>query len=119
MKLRDDQLIRAIRLPRRRHELQRFVKVGPRRQQAIAKVGLVLARSAEGWRVVTSSVAPTVCRCPALEELSEGGRDFSSADDLLPAIRKDVAPIDDMRSTALYRERVLSRVLFHALKDDP
>ncbi|MCP4654895.1 MAG: hypothetical protein GY856_05685, partial [bacterium] len=41
----------------------------------------------------------------------------SSPEDLLPAIRRDVSPIDDIRSTAAYRERVLGRVLYHALRE--
>src|SRR6267142_2165439 len=36
---RPDQLISAIRIPRRPHDHQSFHKVGPRRVQAIAKVG--------------------------------------------------------------------------------
>jgi xanthine dehydrogenase iron-sulfur cluster and FAD-binding subunit A len=36
---------------------------------------------------------------------------------LLPAIEQDVTPIDDIRSTAEYRKRVMARVLFYALPD--
>jgi xanthine dehydrogenase iron-sulfur cluster and FAD-binding subunit A len=38
-------------------------------------------------------------------------------DDLLPAIRRDVSPIDDIRSTARYRERVLARLLYFDLRE--
>lgn len=119
MKLRDDQLIRAIRLPRRSYDFERFVKVGPRRQQAIAKVGVAISRSEDGWRVVASSVAPTVRRCAEIEKQLAKSTELDSPDDLLPPVRRDIAPIDDIRSNAAYRERVFSNILFHALKEKP
>jgi CO/xanthine dehydrogenase FAD-binding subunit len=112
---RDDELIVAIRIPRRPHSLERFVKVGPRRAQAIAKVGLAVARSVSGWRVVAASVAPTVRRCPSVERLLDDGVAPRHSGDLEAALRSDVAPIDDLRSTAAYRARVLARVLFDAV----
>lgn len=115
---REDELVVAIRLPRRAYTLQRFVKVGPRRAQAIAKVGLAVARSAAGWRVVAASVAPTVRRCPTVERLLEKGPRPRAPEDLDAALRADVSPIDDLRSTAGYRSRVLARVLFDAVRDD-
>jgi len=119
MRRRPDQLITAIRIPRRPYSFALFEKVGSRRAQAITKVGVVIARSEAGWRVVAISMAPTVCRCPALEALLAAGTEISGPDDLLPAIRSDVSPIDDIRSTARYRERVLARVLYHALHPVP
>jgi CO/xanthine dehydrogenase FAD-binding subunit len=62
-------------------------------------------------------MAPFVCRCPSIERLLEDGRPVSSPDDLLPAIREDVSPIDDIRSTAEYRERVMARLLYYDLLD--
>lgn len=116
MRLQSHQLITAIRLPRRPYDFERFVKVGSRRAQAIAKTGVALTHSPEGWRVVVSSMAPTVRRCPALEALLGEGHPVSGPDDLLPAIREDLAPIDDLRSTAAYREKALARVLYFDLK---
>ena len=114
MDLEPDELITGIRVPRRKRPVQTFVKVGSRRAQAIAKVGLAIARSDEGWRCVAASVAPTVRRCFAIEARLEEGWKPGTPDDLLPAIRSDVAPIDDLRSTAAYREGTMARVLFHA-----
>lgn len=116
MRLRAHQLIRAIRLPRQAYDFQRFVKVGGRNAQAITKIGVALTRSEERWRVVVNSMAPTVRRCPALEAILEEARPVSCPEDLLSAIREDLAPIDDMRSTAAYRERTLARVLYFDLK---
>lgn len=112
-----DQLVVSIRMPRRAYTVQQFHKVGSRRAQAIAKVGLALTCSAAGWRVVVASMAPTVRRCPALEHLLTSGAEIRAPDDLLPAIARDLSPIDDIRSTADYRRRVLARVLFAALRE--
>lgn len=117
MKRRPDQLVVGIRIPRRRYAYQVFEKVGARRAQAIAKVGLAVTRSGAGWRVVAASVAPTIRRCPAVEQLLETGAAPEAPDDLLPAIAQDVAPIDDIRSSAHYRTRVMARVLYHDLRD--
>jgi len=117
MKLRPDQLIRSIRLPLRAYDVQAFEKVGARRAQAITKVGVAVVHSEAGWRVVAISMAPVTCRCPALEELLGAGRAVGSPEDLLDALRQDVAPIDDIRSTAAYRERTMARVLYWALRD--
>lgn len=117
MQRRPDQLVVAIRIPRRRYAFQAFEKVGSRRAQAIAKVGLAITHSAAGWRVVAASVAPTIRRCLAVERLLETGAAPRSPDDLLPAVAEDAAPIDDIRSSASYRTQVMARVLFHDLRE--
>jgi CO/xanthine dehydrogenase FAD-binding subunit len=112
---RPDQLIRAVRLPRQRRSFEHFEKVGSRSAQAIAKVGVAVVSSTSGWRVVASSMGPCVCRCPQLEALLEAETPIGRPEDLLPALRSDVSPIDDLRSTAEYREAVMARVLFFGL----
>lgn len=116
MRRRPDQLVTEIHVPRRTHDYEVFEKVGSRKAQAIAKVGLAVARSEAGWRVVAASMAPTVRRCRAVERLLEEETPVSGPEDLLPAIREDVSPIDDLRSTARYRETVMARVLYHDLR---
>ncbi len=116
MRRRTDQLVVAIRMPRRAHDVEIFEKVGARRAQAISKIGLAITHSQDGWRIVASAVAPTILRCKAIETLLEEGSPVRSPDDLMAAIAKDVSPIDDIRSSRLYRERVLARILYHDLK---
>jgi CO/xanthine dehydrogenase FAD-binding subunit len=118
MRRRPDQLVTAIRIPRRRYDFQWFEKVGTRAAQAIAKVGVAVTRRGDEWRVVANSVAPTVCRCPALETFLGSRRAATGPEDLLPALRRDVSPIDDIRSTARYREQVLARLLYFGLRDE-
>lgn len=117
MRRRSDQLVVAIRIPRRPYDCQVFEKVGPRRAQAIAKVGVAVTHSSAGWRVVAASMAPTVRRCRAVEAMLEAETRVTSPEDFLPAIERDVQPIDDLRSSAEYRKRVMARVLYYDLRE--
>lgn len=117
MRRRPDQLVTAIRVPRATRDVQAFEKVGTRRAQAIAKVGLAVTRGPAGWRVVAWSVAPTVRRCRAVERLLTERTPLGGPGDLLGALDQDVTPIDDVRSTAAYRRLTLARVLYHTLRD--
>lgn len=112
---RPDQLIVAIRVPRRARELEWFHKVGARAAQAITKVGVAVVRDTRGWRVVANSVAPVVCRCHAMEQALDDGRTFHHPSEIRQLLEKNTAPIDDIRSTAEYRANVLSRLLYYWL----
>lgn len=112
-----DQLVTEIRIPRRSYRFHRFQKVGPRRALAITKVGVAVTCDGDDWRVVANSVAPTVCRCPAIERRLSAGA-LNGPEDLLGPIRDDVSPIDDIRSTARYREAVLAKLIYHAVRDE-
>lgn len=117
MKRTPDQLITAIRVPRRKHDFQVFEKVGSRKAQAITKVGLAIVHSPDGgWRVVANSVAETIRRCRAVEHMLEQKAPVKSPADFYPAIDRDVKPIDDIRSTAGYRRSVMARLLYHDLR---
>ena len=116
MRKRPEQLIELIRVPRRAYAVSVFEKVGARRAQAITKVGAAIARSDAGWRVVVNSVGPTVRRCRAVEKMLEDGVKVDGPEGFAGALAGDVAAIDDIRSTARYRERVLGRVLYFALR---
>jgi CO/xanthine dehydrogenase FAD-binding subunit len=116
MRRTPEQLVTAIRLPRRSYAYQRFEKVGPRRAQAITKVGLAVTCRDGEWRVVANSVAPTVRRCRSVERLLADRGPVRAPEDFLPALREDVSPIDDVRSTAEYRLRVLARLLYFDLR---
>jgi len=117
MRKRPDQLIESIRIPLRTYTTSIFEKVGARRAQAITKVGAAITRSEAGWRVVANSVAPTIRRCRNVEQLLESNAPIKNPTDLAPALAKDIAPIDDIRSTAKYRAQVLARVIFFALRE--
>ncbi|MFO0860273.1 MAG: FAD binding domain-containing protein [Phycisphaerales bacterium] len=114
-----DELIVSIEIPLVACDFAVFHKVGARKAQAITKVGLAITRLASGsqrWRVVASSVAATIKRCPTVEALLNTGTPLKAPADLAAAFAADVAPIDDIRSTADYRRTVLARLLFHSLQ---
>lgn len=134
MNLRPDELIARIRFsrgPQSAHVAASFRpadsapdgwrhyyrKVGTRKAQAISKVcfaGVVKfdAGRIREVRIALGSVAPTAVRCAKTETLLRG-------EQLTPALLKraqdeiarEIAPIDDFRSTARYRSRVAQNLL--------
>jgi CO/xanthine dehydrogenase FAD-binding subunit len=118
MDLAPDELIRAIRLPRGRSTwVQRYRKVGTRGAQAISKICFAAAVDVQDGlvrdvRIALGSVAPTVVRARRCERALAGKViGPKSIEAARAAIAKDVAPIDDMRSTAAYRTRVAKNLL--------
>ena len=118
MDLAPDELIRCIHLPRDRSGwIQTYRKIGTRRAQAISKVCFAGAAHVDGAtirdaRIAYGSLAPTVVRCRGAESVLRG----QMIDDALPAraaavLGEDIAPIDDIRSTAAYRLRVAQNLL--------
>lgn len=118
MDLASNELIRSIRLPRGRLFRHFYRKVGTRRAQAISKVSLagVLTVAAGGTvddvRIALGSVAPTVARARQAEAAVRGRRiDAGAIASAREALAREIAPIDDIRSTARYRLRVATNLL--------
>lgn len=117
--MRADELIARVRLRRPRAGARHFYrKVGTRRAQAISKVCFAaLAEAGDGGvineaRIALGSVAPTVVRCRETEASLRGRvADGESLKEAVSALARDVAPIDDVRSTARYRVRVAQNLL--------
>ena len=122
---RDDELLIRVRIPLGRDRQVRFQKIGTRRAQAISKVVIALAWRAvtdgDPWtdvRVALGSVAATTVRAPVTEAALEGARPTrETADAAAAALVAEVAPIDDVRSTAEYRRTVAGRVLHRLIRD--
>ena len=86
---------------------QWYRKVGTRAAQAIAKV-VMAGVAGRTPRVALGSVAPTVVRALKTEEvLASGG----SLDEAQRVLSLEIAPVDDLRSTAEYRRRVAANLL--------
>jgi xanthine dehydrogenase small subunit len=138
---RPDELIVAFEIPMV-HGRQWFRKVGTRAAQAISKVviaGVVPStfrdsqsrpeprRAATGsaWtrstssgqadgavRIALGSVAPTVVRAMRTEAALAAG---ASVEEAQRTLVEEIAPIDDIRSTASYRRRVAANLLARML----
>lgn len=116
--LRDDELIARIRMPLFSAGWKHYYrKVGTRRAQAISKVCFAGAASMDSGRIreariALGSVAPTVFRAVETERILQG-ESFSPA--LLRAAQEtlagEIAPIDDIRSTARYRRTITGNLL--------
>ena len=103
---RPDELIVAFEIPAIRGR-QCFRKVGTRAAQAISKV-VVAAVVGDRPRIALGSVAPTVIRATRTEAALAAGASIEDAQQTLIA---EIAPIDDIRSTAEYRRRVAANLL--------
>jgi CO/xanthine dehydrogenase FAD-binding subunit len=104
-----EELIARIRVPRPRGpRVELYRKVGPRRAQAISKVCFAGCASEDGVRIALGGVAPIVPRCPATEGAIAARAPWP---DVLAAFTGEIAPIDDIRSSARYRRRVAENLL--------
>jgi CO/xanthine dehydrogenase FAD-binding subunit len=120
--LAHDELILRIRLPIAADRETRFRKVGTRRAQAISKVVMAVSWRGDGtWRdvrVALGSVAATPIRAVATEGALEGRPPTpETADRAAETLAGELAPIDDVRSTAEYRRLVAARVLHRIIRD--
>lgn len=118
MNMRPDELLRAIRLPRASKPLAHYYrKVGTRKAQAISKVCFAGVARMDGdqiadVRIALGSVAPVPIRCTqteaALRNKQINAQTLTAAK---AALRAEIAPIDDLRSTRDYRLRVSLNLL--------
>ncbi|PYR15369.1 MAG: hypothetical protein DMG00_00695 [Acidobacteria bacterium] len=109
---RPDELIVGIEIPPVRGR-QFFRKVGTRAAQAISKIvmaGILGPATGSGRtaRIALGSVAPTVVRVPRTEAALASG---ASIEAVQRTLMEEIAPIDDLRSTAEYRRRVAANLL--------
>jgi len=118
MQLAPDELLRAIRLPRRPKKWrQYYCKVGTRKAQAISKVCFAGAALVEDGlirdvRIALGSVAPIVLRAVKTEDALRGsGVTPAPIAAARETLAREIAPIDDIRSTARYRLRVAQNLL--------
>jgi xanthine dehydrogenase small subunit len=104
---RPDELIVAFEIPAVRGR-QWFRKVGTRAAQAISKVVVAGVVQPGATRIALGSVAPTVVRARRTEAALADGASVDAAQRVL---MDEIAPIDDIRSTADYRRRVAANLL--------
>ena len=118
MLISQEELLRAIRLPRRFQSWKQYYrKVGTRKAQAISKVcfagGALLENGAiRDLRIALGSVAPIVLRAVKTEDALRGKTITPAViSTATEALAGEIAPIDDIRSTGRYRLRVAQNLL--------
>ncbi len=123
MDLRHDELVGRIFLRRGRTDWKSYYrKVGTRRAQAISKVCFAGGVRFDGEivsdiRIAVGSIAPTVVRAVQTESFLRGRTlDSVTIAAARDALAKEIAPIDDIRSTAHYRQVVALNLLEEFLK---
>lgn len=126
MDLAAGELIARVILPPRATHGERpseyYRKVGTRRAQAISKVCFAGTLRVDGGaiqdvRIALGSVAPTVVRAAQTEDALRGQPlDEHTIAAAERALLTEIAPIDDIRSTAHYRARVAANLLRQFLR---
>lgn len=118
MQIRPDELLTRIRLPRNTTGATHYYrKVGTRKAQAISKVCFAaVARTnnsrIDDARIAVGSVAPIVVRCVQTENALKGQPlDAATLNAAQGTLRREISPIDDIRSTANYRLQVALNLL--------
>jgi CO/xanthine dehydrogenase FAD-binding subunit len=140
MDLAPGEIIARIHLPSRRDPAQDsslppsggshrwrdyYRKVGTRRAQAISKICFAGAIRMDGdvvsdVRIALGSVAPTPIRATRTESALRGKRlDERTIAAAMKMLTSEIAPIDDIRSTARYRTRVATNLLREFLTSNP
>jgi CO/xanthine dehydrogenase FAD-binding subunit len=104
--MRDDELIVAVEIPPIVGR-QYFRKVGTRAAQAISKVVVAGVNGPEP-ALALGSVGPTVLRATRTERALRDGADIEEA---VRILETEIAPIDDLRSSADYRRTVAGNLL--------
>jgi len=124
--LEPGELILEVRVPRLSRTpgdcaVDRFAKLGPRREQIISVVSLALrsgvtaSGTLEGCRIAVGSVAAIPVRARHAEEALEGRvPDETVRREAVRALQRDIAPIDDVRAPARYR-RLAAAVMLDRL----
>jgi CO/xanthine dehydrogenase FAD-binding subunit len=109
-----DELVASIIVPRGDPaRVHYYRKVGPRRAQAISKICFAACADRDGARIrgvkiALGGVAPVPVRAVQAERAIVAGE---TLDQVSEALARDIAPIDDVRSTAAYRRRVADNLL--------
>jgi xanthine dehydrogenase iron-sulfur cluster and FAD-binding subunit A len=118
-----DELIYALHLPKKfAGALTHTRKVGTRNAQAISKICVAAtARLHDGFvrdlRIGMGSVAPTPLRLVQTEQaIQDQHLDDAAIANARRALLSEIAPIDDIRSTAEYRRIVAANLLEEMLR---
>jgi CO/xanthine dehydrogenase FAD-binding subunit len=87
---------------------QEFLKVGTRNAMVISVANLAMVHAGDRVNVALGSVGPTVLRARAAESwFVERGLDPDAIDEFARGVAAEARPIDDHRSSAVYRRHAI------------
>ncbi len=120
-----DELVTAIKVPLKASSVNDFTKVGTRRANALSKLSFTGVADYKNGRVDSialtfGAVGPTVVRSVELEKKLKGlsGSEIKSKiSSILEDYSTVIVPIDDQRSSAVYRKKVALNLLEKYLKE--
>lgn len=122
--LKPEEMVTSITFPKMsEYERGFFLKLGQRKALAISKVSVAARFTLKKGRlsdvrIALGSVAPRVIRAQRAESILEGSRlSLETIEKAAGAILDDASPIDDIRSSALYRRKMVGRLLFKGLSE--
>ncbi len=107
--------ISCVKPPEMGYPVQYLRKVGPRNAMAISKVAMGAVGSVRdgrlaGVRIGLAGVSHAPLRCIAAETYLNG-RPFNDLAEARSVLMQEIAPLDDVRSTAAYRLQVAGNLL--------
>lgn len=118
MRMEAQELISRVRIPRRQVPWKQYYrKVGTRKAQAISKIcfagaALMHGKRIEEARISMGSVAPVPLNCAKTASALRGREvNAETIEAAKRELREEIAPIDDLRSTADYRLQVSLNLL--------
>ncbi|QCX33632.1 xanthine dehydrogenase family protein subunit M [Caloramator sp. E03] len=111
--IKNDEILTEVKIPVEDFDISIFKKVGTRKSTALSKVsfvGLAKKKNLKDIRIAFGAVGPTVVRSREIEEkiINMDIKDIHKIIDMYSNI---ITPIDDQRSTSLYRKEVSLRLL--------
>jgi CO/xanthine dehydrogenase FAD-binding subunit len=119
-----DEIVAALVIPELKSGYESaFYKVGPRKAQAISKVSLACMARLKGRvlqdvRFAAGSVGPVVVGLTGTEKVLRGKRPgVKLIEKARQTAMSEISPIDDVRSTALYRKTVTGNLVARFLRD--
>lgn len=123
MDLAPDEVITAILIPRYMNWTHHYYKkIGTRAYQSISKVAVSVAAKIENQTIESVKIGlASVAAYPSLAINVEKyliGKKISEieADSIKKLLAQSYKPIDDIRSTAIYRKKILENIVLNALE---
>ncbi len=121
--LKKGEYVRAIHIPKSKWDIHYFEKVGQRNAMTISIVSAGWLIKCENdkikeMRIAFGSVAPTVIRLRDVEEFAKGKKITKEfVDEISKMVKNDVKPIDDVRASAQYRQKLSSNIVYRMIEE--